>query len=150
MLHQKADCVEDFPRREATGHICPACGRRARWLYLVPHDGSLPDGACRACLDLTYRSRQTTNTVRAKLEANPEQCTQLRQEWCDLLALYKSLKAAPVPPRIERQSPEAVQVWRRRQNNKAERVWSRYVRLGVALPPQTFEQWLEEKRLKRA
>jgi hypothetical protein len=138
MLHQKSDCVEDFPRREAAGYICPSCGRRARWVYLVAHDGSLPDGACRACLDLTYRSRQQSGSVRASLDQDGAACAAARNELARLLETYKTLKDAPVPRRIERQGTEAIRKWRWRQHRKSERAWNRWFALFNVLPPQRF------------
>lgn len=73
--HLKRICVEECGRERA--QFCPLCSRPVVWVFTVPNRfrwiravACLGPG-CRACLRLTYRSRQSWATRAAEIAKDP-------------------------------------------------------------------------------
>lgn len=73
--HLKRVCVEECQRERA--QFCPLCARPVVWVFTVPshfrwvRDVPRLGPGCRACLRLTYRSRQTWATRAAEIVKDP-------------------------------------------------------------------------------
>lgn len=101
-FRQRRASVEEVDRQAAPSGVCPRCARSARYLYAVPLEVAfrcrvdVGDGlpACRRCLGLTYRARQTHNGAAHRV-CNPTAYRALLDELSELIEARVSPCDAP-------------------------------------------------------